>query len=102
MYAIELTYITTSLASVFTAVPQLRKLWSIKNSDEFNLFTWVAWLVAQLSGLVYSISISSIPYLIVNILWVVFYVAMIGLILKYRGGKQLAYAKAESISPIEK
>jgi uncharacterized protein with PQ loop repeat len=97
MNAIELIYVATTLASVLTAFPQLKQLWLMKNSDEFSLISWVAWLIAQLAALVYAASIGSIPYLIVNILWITFYVLMIGLIIKYRtGGKrELAYVKVE-------
>lgn len=96
MNTIEFVYVSTTLISVFTAIPQLKRLWILKSSDEFNLYTWVAWLVAQLSALVYSVSISSVPYLIVNILWVSFYLVMIGLILKYRDSKKLSYSKVKS------
>jgi uncharacterized protein with PQ loop repeat len=96
MYTIEFIYVTTTLLSVLTAFPQLKQLWSIKNSDEFNLFSWVAWLIAQLAALVYAISIASVPYLIVNILWITFYVLMIGLIVKYRGNRRVAYVRVEA------
>jgi uncharacterized protein with PQ loop repeat len=92
MKFIELIYVGTTFASVIMAFPQLKQLWRLKNSDEFNLSTWVAWFVAQLSSLVYAIAIKSIPYLIVNFLWLSFYVTMIALIFKYRKGSQLAYA----------
>lgn len=96
MNTIESIYVLTTLISVITAIPQLRRLWTLKNSDEFNLLTWIAWLIAQLAALVYSISISSIPYLIVNILWISFYLAMIGLIIKFKENKRLSFLKVKS------
>ncbi len=94
MKFIELIYIGTTFASVLMSLPQLRQLWRIKNSDEFSLSSWIAWLIAQLSSLVYAIAIKSTPYLIVNALWLSFYVMMILLIIKYRKGSQLVYAEA--------
>jgi hypothetical protein len=96
MHIIELVYLTTTLVSVMTAFPQLKQLWLMKNSDEFKLLSWVAWLIAQLTALVYAISIASIPYLIVNLLWIAFYALMIALILKYRGSnREMAFAKLD-------
>jgi hypothetical protein len=69
---------------VLTALPQIRQLLVMKNSDEFNVLTWVAWLLAQLAALVYAVSIHSLPYLLVNIMWIGFYTTMIALIVKYR------------------
>jgi uncharacterized protein with PQ loop repeat len=85
MRAVEIIYLVTTFISVFTALPQIKQLLAMKDSDEFNLFTWIAWCLAQVSALFYSISIHSTPYLMVNIAWIGFYIAMIGLIIKYRG-----------------
>jgi uncharacterized protein with PQ loop repeat len=97
MRIIELIYITTTLISVLTALPQLKRLWTVKSSDEFSLSSWVAWLVAQITALVYALSIASVPYLIVNLLWITFYVLMIFLIIKYRdtSKKEAVYVPVE-------
>jgi len=84
MRAVEIIYLVTTFISVFTALPQVKQLLAMKDSDEFNLFTWIAWCLAQVSALFYSISIHSMPYLMVNIAWIGFYIAMISLIIKYR------------------
>jgi uncharacterized protein with PQ loop repeat len=89
MNFIVLIYIGTTLGSVLAALPQLKQIWKMKNSDEFNLLSWVSWALAQLTALFYSLYLHSIPYLIVNILWLSFYVTMIGLIIKYRKGKAI-------------
>lgn len=104
MHTIELIYVTTTFVSIVTAFPQLKQLWLIKNSDEFNLLSWVAWLIAQLAALIYAISIASVPYLIVNLLWITFYAFMIGLIIKYRGNgkKEMAYVSVEQIDEKER
>jgi uncharacterized protein with PQ loop repeat len=84
MHAVELIYLITTFTSVFTALPQLKQLWRMKNSDEFSLFSWVAWCLSQIAALFYSITIHSIPYLLVNIAWISFYLLMISLIIKFR------------------
>jgi hypothetical protein len=84
MHTIEIIYIGTTALSVLTALPQIKQLLVMKNADEFNLLTWVAWLLAQMAALVYAISIHSLPYLLVNVMWICFYVTMLALILKYR------------------
>ncbi|GAC1390424.1 MAG: hypothetical protein NVSMB46_00040 [Candidatus Saccharimonadales bacterium] len=83
MRPIETIYLITTTASVFTSFPQIRQIYKMKNSDEFSLFSWIAWFISQVAALIYSISIHSIPYLIVNIMWIAFYITMISLILKY-------------------
>lgn len=95
MRTIELIYVTSMMAAIVTAFPQLRRLWVVKNSDEFNLASWIAWLVAQVAALIYAISIASVPYVIVNLLWIVFYTFMVILIFKYRDSskRELAYAR---------
>jgi uncharacterized protein with PQ loop repeat len=98
MHIIELIYLVTTFASVFTALPQLKQLWKMKNSDEFNLFSWVAWCLSQVTALFYSITIHSVPYLLVNIAWISFYVVMIGLILKYRRSTPAQLATEEVTS----
>lgn len=84
MHTIAFIYVTASSLSVIAALPQLHQLWMMKDSSEFNLFSWVAWTAAQFTALAYAVSIASLPYLIVNILWVSFYMTMVALILKYR------------------
>jgi uncharacterized protein with PQ loop repeat len=84
MNSIELLYISMTSLSVFASLPQIRQLIVLKRSDEFSLTTWIIWTLAQISALFYSIHINSIPYLAVNIIWIIFYVVMLFLILKYR------------------
>jgi uncharacterized protein with PQ loop repeat len=100
MNALEIIYLTTTSGSVLTALPQVRQLLVLKNSDELNAFSWAAWLVAQITALFYAISIASIPYVIVNIMWILFYATMLGLIIKYRprGSRRLAPEEV----PVEK
>ena len=58
----------------------------MRNADEFNLLTWVAWLLSQVTALFYSLALHSLAYLVVNVLWITFYATMIALIMKFRKG----------------
>ena len=98
MHPIEIIYITLSSLSVFTSLPQVRQLWIMKSSEEFNLFTWVTWFIAQISALAYSIYIKSIAYTAINLMWIVFYITVLALIVKYRQPKQLDQQVAVELS----
>lgn len=98
MNSIEFFYLSTTFVSVMASLPQIKQLWVMKNSDEFNLITWAAWLTSQFAALIYSISIGSVIYITINLIWFVFDLSMYILILKYRHHilkhLHLAYAKA--------
>lgn len=97
MKVIVYIYLATSLCSVATALPQVRQILVMKNSDEFNLLSWLAWSIAQITALVYSITIHSLPYVVVNLGWITFYLVMTVLIVKYRHPKVSELA-SESIT----
>ncbi|HET7320414.1 MAG TPA: PQ-loop domain-containing transporter [Candidatus Saccharimonadales bacterium] len=84
MRIIVTLYLITTIASVVASAPQIRQLLRMKNSDEFNLYTYNSWFIAQIISLVYAVAIRSIPYILVNILWVGYYIVMITLIVRYR------------------
>lgn len=83
MHFIEIAYMSAALVSLSACIPQIRTLLIKKNTDEFNTATWAAWLCTQLVTLAYVASIGSLLMVIVNICWVSFYAAMVGLILYY-------------------
>jgi uncharacterized protein with PQ loop repeat len=86
MHIIVYIYLVATFGSIITAFPQIRQLWKMKNSEEFNILTWCAWGVAQVTTLVYSITIHSLPFILVNIGWVSYYAVILSLIFKYRNG----------------
>ena len=75
--------VTGGLA-VFAAIPQLIQMIKVKSSDEFSIFSWSIWLLYQLVALAYTMSINELVYVAINGLWVIFYSAMVWLILRYR------------------
>lgn len=84
MEHIEIVYLGASGLAVLAMIPQIMKLVKVKHSDALSLSTWSTWAVCQVVSLFYSISIGAIPLFIVNVAWIVFYIIMITLILKYR------------------
>ena len=91
MNYIELLYILASVASVIVMYPQIKKLLITKQSDELSLTTWGVWASYQVIALFYAISLFAVPYILVNIVWIIFYGIMLVLIFKYRNNtSQLA------------
>ncbi|MDB5161797.1 MAG: hypothetical protein JWM52_305 [Candidatus Saccharibacteria bacterium] len=87
MNQLAILLLVTGSASVVAAIPQLIKLIKLKHSDEFSLVSWVVWCIYQVVSLIYAFYIHSLPYVFINALWVVFYFAMIILIIRYKSPK---------------
>jgi uncharacterized protein with PQ loop repeat len=71
-------------ASIVAALPQLMKLIRLKSSSEFSLFSWTVWLIYQIVTLAYAVTLNVWAYEIINSFWVVFYLMMVVLILRYK------------------
>jgi len=76
--------VTAGLIAVLCSIPQFIQLLKEKRSDEFNLFSWVSWIIYQITALMYTISIGAYPYSALNCLWVAYYILMVIFIIKYR------------------
>jgi len=72
------------MISVIATIPQLLKLIKLKHSTEFNLFSWIVWLIYQTVSVAYSWRIKAYLYVVINSLWVGFYLVMVILIIRYR------------------
>lgn len=81
---LSLLLLITGLASVLAALPQLFRLLRVKTSKELSLFSWTVWLAYQCVSVAYAAYIHATAYAIINALWVVFYAAMVSLIVRYR------------------
>jgi len=92
MHIIEVIYITAAIVALSAGIPQLRQLLIAKASDELSLSTWCIWFVTQLVTLMYVTSIGNTLMVVVNVAWVSFYAAMVGLILHYRHRPQAPQA----------
>lgn len=82
--SIQTIYLLSSFITVLATIPQLKQLAVTKQSDQFNLVTWLMLGGNQLMSFVYAISINATAYIIVNVAWISFYIIMISLIVKYR------------------
>jgi hypothetical protein len=84
MSTIELLYSLSVILALSAAVPQVKKLIKLKSSSEFSLTTWVAWLGTQIIAFVYALSVDAKAYMAASAAWVVFYLIIVMLIIKYR------------------
>lgn len=93
---IQLAYLVATFASVASGLPQIKQLLITKQSDELSLKTWISWTTCQCVALLYAISLGAIPYIIANVAWIIFYLYMVFLIIKYRPRTQPAPVKVET------
>jgi uncharacterized protein with PQ loop repeat len=77
-------YVLAGFFAFAISYPSVHQLIKIKRSDELSLWSWWGWLSYQVIALIYSIDIWAVPYIIINILWIIFYGMMIFLIIRYR------------------
>lgn len=84
MTAIDILYLVTSMASLVASVPQVIQLFKEKRSDELSLSTWTMWFFCQITFLVYVVSRGETLMLVTNTIWLIFYGAMLWMIVYYR------------------
>ena len=71
-------------AAVLASFPTLKALYESKDSSSLSLISWVIWAIYDVVSLLYSITIHAYIYSSVNAAWLVFYLAIIVMIIKYR------------------
>lgn len=84
MNFIDLLYLITSMASLGASVPQVIQLFKEKRSDELSLSTWSMWFFCQITFLVYVSAHGETLMLVTNTIWLLFYAAMLWMIVYYR------------------
>jgi uncharacterized protein with PQ loop repeat len=84
MNAIDILYLITSMASLVASVPQVAQLFKEKRSDELSISTWSMWFLCQITFLFYVTSRGETLMLVTNTIWLVFYGAMLWMIVYYR------------------
>lgn len=77
-------YLIAGFFAIAISFPSVIKLVKVKSSHEFSITSWTGWLAYQIVALIYGIYIWVIPFIIVNLLWITFYVIMLYLIWHYR------------------
>lgn len=83
MLILQTLLILSALVALGAGIPQMIKLIKTKNSDEFNLGTWTMWIATQSVSTAYAISIGDALLMSINAAWVLFYLTMSALIVKY-------------------
>ena len=90
MIWLQIMVTAATLVAISSGFPQLLKLIRLKSSVEFNLGTWVMWVVAQVIFVSYAASIGDKLLIVVNSCWMIFYGLMVVMIIRYRPKHQLA------------
>ena len=90
---IEIVFLIVQFATLVASFPQVVRLIKMKQSDELSIITWSIWLISQSVSLLYVVSINNAPLIIVNVSWVIYYLSMLVLILKYRANNKKNMAK---------
>lgn len=83
MLILSILLTISALVALAAGIPQMVKLIKTKNSDEFNLSTWTMWVATQSVSTAYAISIGDYLLMTINAAWVLFYLVMASLIIKY-------------------
>lgn len=83
MKIIALIYMLSGFISVCAGMPQLMKLMRTHRASDFHLPTWCMWLGCQVVTLCYAAMIHAGLIVAVSALWISFYAAIIGLIIRY-------------------
>ena len=71
----KLVYIFGMLGPVFV-IPQIVKIYAEQNATSISLFTWTVGGIPQIIWLLYGIAHKEKPLIILNIFWILVYVAM--------------------------
>lgn len=98
MTFIEFAYIISGIIALGAGIPQVHQLIVEKRSEELSLSSWSVWASAQVVAFLYAMSINNVTLIIMNGMWVAFYVFMVVLVVKYRPRPRLA-VESDSIEP---
>ena len=80
----KLVYFAGIIGPLMT-LPQIAKIYLIKNATELSLISWASYLLGSLVLLMYSISHKEKPLIIMYSLWMVMHILMLIGILLYGG-----------------
>lgn len=81
---IQIAYLVSSFVAILAMIPQLRQVIRVKHSEELNINTWSTWAGCQVVSLVYALSFNVIAYAVVSAIWIVLYILMVILIVRYK------------------
>jgi len=99
MLPLQILYTVSGFIALSAGALQLSKLLKKKNSDEFNLGTWLMWTGTQSVSTTYAISLGDPLLVIISGAWVTFYLMMSVLIIRYSSSR---YTLFKSVRPYNK
>ncbi len=100
MHPIEIIMTISAVVAISAGVPQMIKLVKTKKSDEFNLSTWLMWVITQSVSTVYAVSINNPLLIVINLTWVTFYAVMTFLIVRYSHKSRKHAENTATLEPI--
>jgi|GEM_PF-984882 len=100
MHLLQVLYALSGIIALSAGGFQLAKLLKTKNSDEFNLGTWLMWTGTQTVSTTYALVIIGDPlYIAISGGWATFYLTMSVLIIRYSSSPQTLF---KSVGPIHR
>lgn len=84
MFSIETIYLLGSMAAVAAMAPQVKTLLTTRSSAELSLLSWCIWSGSQIIAFAYSISLGALPFIVISGVWVVYYLLIVTLIIRFR------------------
>ena len=99
MLPLQILYITSGFIALTAGGFQLSKLLKKKNSDEFNLGTWLMWIGTQGVSAAYAISLGDLLLVFTSVAWVTFYLMMSVLIIRFSSSHHTLF---KSVRPYNK
>lgn len=97
MTTLQIIYIIAACTALGAGIPQMKKLIQTRRSDEFSLNTWVMWICTQLVATTYAFSLGDKLLIGINCAWVLFYSAMVYLIVRFQRNQGYVKMSKESI-----
>lgn len=96
MLPIQVLYIAAGFIALSAGALQLSKLLKKKNSDEFNLGTWLMWTGTQTITTAYAITLGDPLFAFISGSWVSFYLVMSILIIRYSSSHKTLFTSVPS------
>lgn len=84
MELLAIAYSIACFVQLIAGIPQLLEIIRERSSRELSLLTWGGWLAAQFICLLYITSLGNKVLITVSCAWMVYYFAMVSVIIYYR------------------
>ncbi len=91
MLPLQILYTISGFVALSAGGLQMSKLLKKKNSDEFNLGTWLMWTGTQGVSTAYVLSLGDALLVAISSAWVTFYLVMSVLIIRYSSSRKTLF-----------